>query len=694
MKRNLVVFLFGLAMVVLALGCEVADKTAIGVKPFKVETQITDEQGKVIFGENTSDQITLYSVDEGGVPLANLKVTLFADGVRIGSSLIAVADPQGIYIPYLFSPQEDEGVVRNNQGEAIGKRVLRREMIASDGLQVSLNPIYEEKATNLYKYLFEPVYGAFKVECACELFDLDFWLKNIWITRGLAELASYADKGSLADISFHNRAGKVNFNIFQLSQVKQMKSYISEGYKPSQLFEIYYPDPAFEDQLPFIIVKPKDDPTNSSPIVSIKADKYQGEVPLRVQFQAEVSDDGKVVSYMWDYGDGDIGTVQNPVHTFNSTGSYEVTCTIEDEYGAKGEDSLTIKVGNRANREPSVEIAAFPQSGVSPLDVQFAAWGFDEDGGIKSYFWDFGDGETISGQYPLHTYMQEGVYTAVCVVTDDRGATGRNVIDISVSEPPSTTLQISATPTQGSAPLTVSFTAVVSGEVTSYLWDFGDGGTSTDQNPTHTYVNAGVFTASCTVTQPSGGTQSDTVTITVTDDSETEDSGTYMVYKASQPITSGTIEFDVTGLSSAGSSKDVMFVLSKGMTKEDYETYRFDIRKYEGGLHLMKSVFVNRANGNFAVEKYWMNRELIYWEPTHTYHFTITWGNYSVSASRRDLTTGEVKSVSLDYQGAGEFGPTYIMIGWNPKYGIPPGGYYSNVKLPTGVSYELVKYKP
>jgi len=278
------------------------------------------------------------------------------------------------------------------------------------------------------------------------------------------------------------------------------------------------------------------------------------------------------------------------------------------------------------------------------------------------------------------------------VVTDDKGATGRDVIDISVSEPPST-LQISATPTQGSAPLTVSFTAVVSGEVTSYLWDFGDGGTSTDQNPTHTYVNAGVFTASCTVTQPSGGTQSDTVTITVTDDPGTGDSGTYMVYKASQPITSGTVEFDVTGLSSAGSRKDVMFVLARGMTRTDYETYRFDIRKYEDGLHLMKSVFVNLVDRNFAVEKYWMNRELIYWEPTHTYHFTITWGDYQVNASRKDTNTGEEIEVNINYMGGGEFGPTYIMIGWNAKYGIPPGGRYFNVKLPAGASYELVKYK-
>lgn len=188
-----------------------------------------------------------------------------------------------------------------------------------------------------------------------------------------------------------------------------------------------------------------------------------------------------------------------------------------------------------------------------------------------------------------------------------------------------------------------------------------------------------------------------------------ETKGTWLVYKASIPLRNGTIEFDVTGLSSAGTVKDVMFCLLRGLTVDAYNSFRYDIRKYGEHLQLMKSVL--GRNGD-AVESYWDNGGKIYWESDHTYHFTITWDENGVRATRYDKDTGErndwdwnrkdtvlfligeTNQWSGNYPAWMNFNPMYICIGWNPKYGIPPGGYYSNIILPSQADYELVKYKP
>jgi len=173
------------------------------------------------------------------------------------------------------------------------------------------------------------------------------------------------------------------------------------------------------------------------------------------------------------------------------------------------------------------------------------------------------------------------------------------------------------------------------------------------------------------------------------------DKGSYFVYKADKPIYSGSVEFDVTGLSEAGSVKDVLFVLTRGMTIENYQDYRFDIRKYAGSLDLLKSILGKDVEGEVN-SGYWSGGEKIFFLPSYTYHFLILWGATDVYAERLCKDDGEKDNIRLAYPGwmTGKFSPTYIMIGWNAKYGTPPGGIYSNVRLPEGYKYELVKYQP
>jgi PKD repeat protein len=174
---------------------------------------------------------------------------------------------------------------------------------------------------------------------------------------------------------------------------------------------------------------------------------------------------------------------------------------------------------DRKNQAPIATATATPASGPAPLTVAFVASASDSDGSIAGYLWTFGDGATSSQPNPTHLYTTSGDFVAMLEVTDNAGATTGATVDVSVSVPPNPppTATASATPTSGKAPLVVTFTGGgtdSNGTIASYVWMFGDGGSSTLQNPTHTYQTAGNFTATLTVTDNGGATGSTTVAIT------------------------------------------------------------------------------------------------------------------------------------------------------------------------------------
>ncbi len=182
-------------------------------------------------------------------------------------------------------------------------------------------------------------------------------------------------------------------------------------------------------------------------------------------------------------------------------------------------------VGGDGNLSPVATASATPTSGIVPLEVTFTGLGEDSDGTIASYSWDFDDGATSTSQNPTHTYTNAGTYTAVLTVTDNDGATGTDNVVITVtSENLSPVATASATPTSGTAPLTVSFTGLGTdsdGTIASYYWKYGDGAATTTQNPSHTYDAIGTYIATLTVTDNDGATGTDSVTITVTESSGT-----------------------------------------------------------------------------------------------------------------------------------------------------------------------------
>jgi PKD repeat protein len=162
---------------------------------------------------------------------------------------------------------------------------------------------------------------------------------------------------------------------------------------------------------------------------------------------------------------------------------------------------------------PQVQIAANPQSGIAPLNVQFTGINIGSSS-IDIWSWDFGDGVTSAAQSPSHTYPSQGTFSAQLIV---QGLGGWDTASITIqANPPAPVIHISASPQSGYAPLSVAFSATnTGGAVTSWNWTFGDGSSSAVQNPPlHSYATAGTYKAIASGTN-AGGTSRDSAVITV-----------------------------------------------------------------------------------------------------------------------------------------------------------------------------------
>jgi len=150
---------------------------------------------------------------------------------------------------------------------------------------------------------------------------------------------------------------------------------------------------------------------------------------------------------------------------------------------------------------PTAYFEGTPTSGVVPLMVTFTDLSVDS---VNSWQWDFGDGNSSNDQNPVNEYINPGDYTVSLIVMGPGGSdtlVKSNYIDANYAPP---TADFIGSPISGNAPLEVVFTDLSVDSVNYWLWNFGDGETSNNQNPTHTYGNMGTYTVSLSVGGPGG----------------------------------------------------------------------------------------------------------------------------------------------------------------------------------------------
>jgi len=201
------------------------------------------------------------------------------------------------------------------------------------------------------------------------------------------------------------------------------------------------------------------------------------------------------------------------------TSNFVVKFQQYDNYGITTDGMAfdDISVTGSAGTPPVAAFSGTPTSGTTPLTVQFTD---ASTGAPTSWSWTFGDGGASSAQNPSHTYNSAGTYTVALTASNAFGSdvntkTGYITVTDPVGNPP--VANFTGTPTSGTAPLAVLFSDASTNSPTSWSWNFGDGGTSTTRNPSHTYASAGTYTVSLAASNAWGSdTNTKTGYITVT----------------------------------------------------------------------------------------------------------------------------------------------------------------------------------
>ncbi len=202
-----------------------------------------------------------------------------------------------------------------------------------------------------------------------------------------------------------------------------------------------------------------------------------------------------ILSYLWDFGDGSLtNNLKSPTHSYTTAGLYNVTLAVTSSQGCS--DTLIQKVNITANGNLTDFTYKDTVCVGTPASFTNISSPFP-----NSSTWDYGDGSPIDNvRNGQHTYAMAGTYS-VTLNNTFSGCTGTITKPITVVNPPVasfTAININSC----KPPLTATFSNSSTG-ASSYLWDFGDGTTSTLTNPTHTYTTYGSFAV--TLTSISGG---------------------------------------------------------------------------------------------------------------------------------------------------------------------------------------------
>ncbi|MCF6307906.1 MAG: PKD domain-containing protein, partial [Flavobacteriaceae bacterium] len=202
-----------------------------------------------------------------------------------------------------------------------------------------------------------------------------------------------------------------------------------------------------------------------------------------------------ITSWLWDFGDGNTSSVQNPSHSYGIPNVYVVSLTTTSSNGCESTTSTSITV-----HPPIADFTLTPEIGCeTPHTVFFTDLSTQPD----IWLWEFGDGSTSTAQNPVHNYTTYGDFPVRLWVQDTiYGCSDIKERLVKVAAVQTNFTLNGTTNAFGCGPLDVNFvdTSVILGNDTidTWLWDFGDGESSTEQNPTHIYEQPGVYSPTLT----------------------------------------------------------------------------------------------------------------------------------------------------------------------------------------------------
>jgi len=230
----------------------------------------------------------------------------------------------------------------------------------------------------------------------------------------------------------------------------------------------------------------------TSPAVDFTSNvRYACKGPFTVNFQ-DISPNA--VAWQWNFGDGNTSTQQNPTHTYQNNGQYTVSLAITTSFGCQ---SNTRKVDYIRIEKPVLSITNVPNGGCIPFDFSPAGNVISLDG-VASWFWDFGhNGATSTSPTPTYAYTDSGTYTVKLRITTNGGCTDSIIVTDAVRTGPPANVDFTVDTTLACAAGALQFTSLAD-PADRWFWDFGDGNSSTAENPVHAYTDTGTFTVTLT----------------------------------------------------------------------------------------------------------------------------------------------------------------------------------------------------
>jgi gliding motility-associated-like protein len=207
--------------------------------------------------------------------------------------------------------------------------------------------------------------------------------------------------------------------------------------------------------------------------------------------------DNSTAAAQWDWSFGDATTnetVQSPSHIFANPGNYNVSLLVTNVFGCTSSSSQTITVLPQPLADFSFSTVCARQT------VQFTD--LTSGAAMTNWDWSFGDGGTSALQNPSHIYSVGGNYNVTLIVSNSAGCLDTIVSPIIVNTVPVPLFSVN----DGCLGTVTSFTDLSTDSVTvnNWLWDFNDGNNSASQHPAYTYMNAGTYNVSLTVTNIDG----------------------------------------------------------------------------------------------------------------------------------------------------------------------------------------------
>lgn len=240
---------------------------------------------------------------------------------------------------------------------------------------------------------------------------------------------------------------------------------------------------------------------SAQPVASFYANVVQGCNPLKVDF---VNNSTGAVSYLWKFGNGNESTITNPGAVYNNAGQYTITLIATASNGKTDTSVLTDYI--TVFKSPVAGFKATDSRVCEGDSIHFSDLTIKGDGDIMGWKWDFGDGGTAFNKNPGYVYTLSGKFDVTLAVTDKNGCVHSVKMSkySTIDKKPGVSLS-SDINNKCQPPVIVNFTSNITGAAPfRYLWNFGDGDTSGQASPTHTFTSQGNFAISLAIIDANG----------------------------------------------------------------------------------------------------------------------------------------------------------------------------------------------